>query len=72
MTPEWFKRATTGDRVVAVRSVRNRIKAGRTYVIARFVGQPGMVSDFGPYPVGLMIIGNKSTVFDPRNFRPEN
>lgn len=69
--PEWFRQAATGHRVVAVRSVRNRIKEGRTYTIARFIGQPGMVSDFGPYAVGLMIVGNKSTVFDPRNFRPE-
>jgi hypothetical protein len=69
--PEWFMRAAAGHRVIALRSIRNRIKEGRTYTIARFVGQPGMVSEFGAYKVGLMIIGNNSTVFDPRNFRPE-
>lgn len=70
--PDWFKRAAAGDRVVALRSVRNRIKEGRTYTIARFVGQPNMVSEYGAYSVGLMVIGNNSTVFDPRNFRPES
>lgn len=70
--PDWFKRAAAGHRVVALRSVRNRIKEGRTYTIARFVGQPGMVSEYGPYSVGLMVVGNNTTVFDPRNFRPES
>jgi hypothetical protein len=69
--PNWFKRAAAGHRVIALRSVRNKIKEGRTYTIARFVGQPGMVSDYGPYRVGLMITGNNKIVFDPRNFRPE-
>lgn len=70
--PDWFKRAATGHRVVALRSVRNKLKEGRTYTIARFVGQPNMVSEYGVYSVGLMIVGNQTTVFDPRNFRPES
>lgn len=70
--PEWFRHAVAGDRVVALRSVRNRIKEGRTYTIARFVGQPNMISEYGPYSAGLMVIGNDKTVFDPRNFRPES
>jgi hypothetical protein len=69
--PDWFMRATTGHRVIALRSVRNKLKAGRVYTIARFVGQHGMVSEYGPYKAGLMVVGNNTTVFDPRNFRPE-
>jgi hypothetical protein len=69
--PDWFMRAAAGHRIVALRSVRNKLKAGRVYTIARFVGQPGMVSEYGAYKVGLMVIGNNTTVFDPRNFRPE-
>lgn len=69
--PAWFMTATAGDRIVAIDSIRNRIKSGKTYRIARFVGQPGMVSDYGPYTVGVVLIGNPRTVFDPRHFRPE-
>jgi hypothetical protein len=69
--PDWFMRAAAGHRKAALRSVRNKLKSGRVYTIARFVGQPGMVSEYGAYKVGLMVIGNQTTVFDPRNFRPE-
>lgn len=70
MTPDWFHRAATDHRVIALHGLRNKLTEGRTYTIAGFVGQPDMESDFGPYAVGLMIVGNKRTVFDPRYFRP--
>lgn len=69
-TPAWFKRAVVGDKIVAVKTFRNRLREGHTYRIAAFFHQPDMVSEFGPYPVGLTIVGNNIVIFDPRCFKP--
>lgn len=69
-TPAWFKRAVIGDKIVAVKSYRNRLNAEKTYRISGFYNRPGMTSEYGPYPVGLTIVGNNMVIFDPRCFRP--
>lgn len=68
---DWFATAVAGDTVICVHAARNLLTAGKTYTIARFVGQPDMISDFGPYPVGLMVVDNDRWVFDPRYFTYE-
>lgn len=69
-TPTWFKRALIGDKIKAVKSYRNRLNEGKIYRIGGFYGKAAMVSEHGPYPVGLTIVGNNNVIFDPRCFEP--
>lgn len=68
--PMWFRRAVVGDQIVAIKSYRNRLKADKIYRISGFHSGQDMVSEYGPYHVGLTILGNNIVIFDPRCFRP--
>lgn len=68
--PGWFRRAVVGDQVVALKSYRNCLTGGKIYRISGFYQGDDMVSEHGPYRVGMTILGNNIVIFDPRCFRP--
>lgn len=68
---DWLRNAQVGDQIVRLTTdERNRVVAGQVCTITSFHANRGMKSDFGTYDVGFRIDGNRTTVFDPRGFRP--
>lgn len=70
MTPDWMKTCKIGDRIVCIRSIRDVAVGGRVYVVSGFLTHRNMRSDHGLYDIGLMVEGDRRTVYDPRSFRP--
>lgn len=68
--PAWLRTVKAGDRVVCIKRVRDVAVPGQVYVIKRFHEHSRMASQHGTYDIGFLLVGDPTTVYDPRSFRP--